>query len=206
MNSGITAERVYDTLKRRIVDLEFRPGARLDPAQLSETLSSSVTPVREGLNRLRGEGLVETRTGEGFFLPQIDAPALQDLYDWNSEVLLAAVRLANGPIAKLDRNNTPGELTASLADRTADLFSFVASLSSNAEHGRAIAANNDRLRAVRIAEEDVFNDGRVEVERAHATIMSGSLVEIRRVISAYHRRRRSRAADIVRGLYRHQKG
>ena len=32
MNSGATAERVYDVLKRRIMDHAFKPGDRLDPA------------------------------------------------------------------------------------------------------------------------------------------------------------------------------
>lgn len=80
MNSGFTSERVYSALKRRLLSSEFKPGDRLDPALLSETLSSSVTPVRDVLNILRGEGLVETRTGEGFFRPLLTAPDLEDLY------------------------------------------------------------------------------------------------------------------------------
>ncbi|MGK4455738.1 GntR family transcriptional regulator, partial [Klebsiella pneumoniae] len=59
MNSGPTAERVHEALKRRIMGREFRPGDRLDPAVLAAPLSSSVTPVRDALHLLTGEGLVE---------------------------------------------------------------------------------------------------------------------------------------------------
>ena len=52
MNAGPTAERVYDTLKRAMMERRFRPGDRLDPAMLAEDLNSSTTPVREALDRL----------------------------------------------------------------------------------------------------------------------------------------------------------
>lgn len=92
MNSGATAERVHEALKRRIMGREFRPGDRLDPAVLAAPLSSSVTPVRDALHLLTGEGLVETRTSGGFHIPALDEPALKDLYDWSAELLALAIR------------------------------------------------------------------------------------------------------------------
>src|SRR3546814_18453571 len=92
MNSGATFERVYDALKGRILGNEFRPGERLDPARLGSELHSSPTPIRDALHLLMGEGLVDTRLGSGFHVVMIDAPALQDLYSWNPEVLLLSVR------------------------------------------------------------------------------------------------------------------
>lgn len=47
MNSGPTAERVHEALKRRIMGREFRSGDRLDPAVLAAPLSSTVTPARD---------------------------------------------------------------------------------------------------------------------------------------------------------------
>src|SRR3546814_2721046 len=92
MNSGHTAERVYDAIKQRIMAHEFRPGDRLDPAVLAELLASSVTPVRDALHMLAGEGLVEARTSGGFHLPSIDEPGLEDLYAWAGEVAALAIR------------------------------------------------------------------------------------------------------------------
>src|SRR3546814_20965129 len=92
MNAGLTSERVYEGLRQRILDREFRPGDRLDPSALAEVLNSSVTPVRDALHNLTGAGLVETRTSEGFHLPHIDEPGLQDLYAWHAEILSLALR------------------------------------------------------------------------------------------------------------------
>ena len=74
MNSGATAERVHEVLKTRIMGREFRPGDRLDPAVLAAPLGASVTPVRDALHLLTGEGLVETRTSGGFHVPALDEP------------------------------------------------------------------------------------------------------------------------------------
>src|SRR3546814_13888733 len=100
MNAGLTSERVYEGLRQRILDREFRPGDRLDPSALAEVLNSSVTPVRDALPNLTGAGLVDTRTSEGFHLPHTDEPVLQALYAWHAENLslaLPARRAADDP-------------------------------------------------------------------------------------------------------------
>jgi DNA-binding GntR family transcriptional regulator len=48
-------------------------------ALLAEQLSASVTPVRDALNTLTGEGLVEP-PGGGFHLPPLDEPGLRDMF------------------------------------------------------------------------------------------------------------------------------
>src|SRR3546814_20892343 len=78
-------ERVYDAIKQRIMAHEFRPGDRLDPAVLAELLASSVTPGRDALHMLAGEGLVEARTSGGFHLPSIDEPGPEDVSAWAGE-------------------------------------------------------------------------------------------------------------------------
>jgi DNA-binding GntR family transcriptional regulator len=195
VNSGFTSERVYGALKRRLLAGEFRPGDRLDPALLSDTLSSSVTPVRDVLNILRGEGLVETRTGEGFFRPQITAPDLQDMYAWEDQVLTLAVRHWRTAPDVMSR-----PLDATIAERTATLFQAIADWSPNAEHGRCIAGVNDRLYAVREVEALIL-DATVEELGAMELALQDHR-ELGRLISAYHRRRQRAASDIVRAIYR----
>ena len=91
MNSGPTSERVYGALRERILANAFAPGARLDPAVLASELASSVTPVRDALHLLAGEQLVEVRPGDGFHLPHLTGPGLDDLYALNAELRLLAV-------------------------------------------------------------------------------------------------------------------
>jgi hypothetical protein len=158
MNAGPTSERVYVALKRQLLERVWRPGDRLDPSVIGETLNSSVTPVRDALNVLSGEQLVEARTSEGFHVASLDAPALEDLYVWNGEVLELAV--------KSWRTAMPS-LTISGSDpssRTASLFAAIGTRSDNAEHRRCILSLNDRLHAVRMTESELLAgiDGELE--------------------------------------------
>lgn len=57
--------RIYATLKRRILTCEVMPGTRLTEMELCDELGVSRTPLREALNRLGHEGLVEIRPNRG---------------------------------------------------------------------------------------------------------------------------------------------
>ena len=201
MNSGATAERVYDALRQRIMSHAFRPGDRLDPAALAETLSSSVTPVRDALHLLTGEGLVITRTGDGFHLPAIDEPGLVDLYDWTAEVLGLALGAWPKGGTQL-RSPAPADEHGDVAARTAKLFCQIASRSANVEHQQAIASLNARLHAVRTVEPHVLDGSGDELDAIEAGLIAGVARELRRLVVAYHRRRRRHAAEIVRAVYR----
>lgn len=199
MNGGPLAERVYEALRRRILENGFRPGARLDPAELAGELASSVTPVRDALHRLVGEALVETRTGGGFHLPLVDEPGLADLYGWHAELLLAALRRgADG--ARLD-GQAPGRLDgADLAERARHLFARLAASTPNIEHRRALGSVGARLHAARRLEPAVLSGVEAEIEAIEAA--AADRASLRRLIQAYHRRRIRTAAAIVRALYR----
>lgn len=202
MNSGQTAERVHDALKRRILDREFLPGERLDPAVLSQALMSSVTPVRDALNILTGQGLVETRTGEGFHLPHVTEPDLRDLYEWNAEILGLALRQRHR--SRLPRLSHSHDTADAIAARTATLFACVAGASTNAEHAQAVASASDRLHVARLVERRVLANVMAELDQIGDALARGAVGDLRRLIAAYHRRRQHAAAGIVRAIYRDQ--
>ncbi len=199
MNAGATAERVYVALKMRITELGLRPGARLDVSELADELASSATPVREALHQLLGEGLVESRTGGGFFLPAWDEPGLRDCYAFCAELLrLALSRL--DPIrmrpARLEIDGTDS------ANRVAALFEAIGKLSVNAEHASALERLGARLHSARVVEGQVLPDVDAEVTAFAAALEGGDARELRRRNAAYHHRRARAAAMIVRALYR----
>ena len=201
MNPGPTADRVYDALKRRIMDRAYRPGDRLDPAVLAEPLASSVTPVRDALHLLTGEGLVEARPNDGFHLPALDEPGLKDLYAWSGELLALAVRARSQRTAPPFRTDER-QADAGFADRTAALFLAMGQWSVNGEHGVAINRLNARLHAVRNVEARVIHATESELGALEAAAASGETEMFLRLSSSYHRRRRRAAADIVRAVYR----
>lgn len=198
MNAGATSERVYEALKHRILVLGFRPGERLDPAKLGDDLNSSVTPVRDALHVLAGERLVEV--SGGFRVATMDAPSLQDLYEWNAQVLALAVRSWRPedlqPVADSDDRALSGATAA------AAFFLKVAARSTNVEHRRAVLSANDRLNAARLCEALVIPDGEREIATMRPLFARGDKAGLRKEITAYHRRRKRAAHALVRALYR----
>jgi DNA-binding GntR family transcriptional regulator len=62
---GGSAARIYEALRRRILDLELAPGADLDETALAAAFDISRTPLREALNRLASEQLVVISPNRG---------------------------------------------------------------------------------------------------------------------------------------------
>ena len=62
---GGGAARIYEALRRRILDLELAPGADLDETALADAFDISRTPLREALNRLAAEQLVVISPNRG---------------------------------------------------------------------------------------------------------------------------------------------
>lgn len=180
----------------------YRPGSRLDPVELSAILASSTTPIREALNHLAGEGLVEARSGGGFLVPLIDEPGLKDLYAWSSEIIQIALRSARRPLLQsieLDPDSSSSSSTAKQASR---LFHLIASSSSNREHGEAMERTNARLHAARIGEEAMLDGIQEELAALARSARAGDIKLLRRTSSTYHLRRQRAAARLLRGIYR----
>lgn len=194
MNSGATSQRVYGELKMRLMAGRYRPGERLEPVQIGELLSSSATPVRDALHILVGEGLVETRTSDGFHAVGIDAPGLEDLYRWNEQVLALVLKTAP-PSPELLRDSSP-------ADQAARLFAYWAEASGNTEHARAMKSLNDRLHAARLVEGTVLTGCEAELTNLANDAIRSDPRTLRYAVASYHRRRVRHAAEIVRALYR----
>lgn len=67
-------------LRERLRNGEFRAGQRLLVSELADAFQLSATPVREALSRLTGEGVLEARRGQGFFVRVLTAVEIADLF------------------------------------------------------------------------------------------------------------------------------
>src|SRR3954471_8867484 len=85
-------ERVYGGLRADIVGGRFSPGERLRPTELAALNGVSLNVVREALNRLAGERLVQASPQQGFAVVQVSAVDLADLTDARVLVETAALR------------------------------------------------------------------------------------------------------------------
>jgi len=145
-------ERSYATLKRMLREGVFPPGTRLEANRIADQLGVSMTPVRDVLHRLVGERLVEASSGEGFHVPHFTEAALRELYEWNSALLLIAIRTGRG-----DHESDVGPAGLTPADQVAASFARIASRAPNREVRAAIESASDRLHPFRMIEDQVLD-------------------------------------------------
>ena len=203
MSAGVTFERVYHALKEQLGSGRFAAGEHLEPAALSRDLNASITPVRDALHRLAGEGLVETPRSDGFRTPQVTEVGLRHLYRWNGALLELAARARKSATAPAHARLAPdaeGSDAAGPVERTESLFLKVAARAGNPEHLAAVARLNDRLRPIRQAELALLDEPQAELGTIAAQLADPLQLALRRSLAAYHRRRERVVGEIVAAL------
>lgn len=85
VNASVPAARgqavdIHRALRERICRLKYLPGALLVEAELATEFEVSRTPIRQALQRLEYEGLVETRNGVGTRVTGVDFREFKDVY------------------------------------------------------------------------------------------------------------------------------
>lgn len=186
MSPGVTFERVYHELKRRLADGTLGPGMPIEPAALSAELAASITPIRDALHRLVGEALVEAPNHNGFRAPRLSEARLRDLYQWNGRAVWLAIRHLRREA--LDRVELEPS-RAGIGSAAADLFRQVAQASGSDEHALAIDRLNDRLAPYRRIEDDVLDGLAEELGTLSTLLQSPERAPLNRAVQRYHRRR-----------------
>jgi DNA-binding GntR family transcriptional regulator len=72
---------IYQSLRDRICFFEYPPGTLLKEIGLAEEFGVSRTPIRQILQRLEAERLVEIRDGVGTIVTGVDFKRLRDVYE-----------------------------------------------------------------------------------------------------------------------------
>lgn len=77
--SGNLSERAHACIRRDILNGSLFPGEKLQLEAVSDRYGIGLAPVREALNRLSSEGLVERKSQRGFFVAVISMADLEEL-------------------------------------------------------------------------------------------------------------------------------
>jgi DNA-binding GntR family transcriptional regulator len=88
------SDRAYHELRRLIVDGELAPGERLTERALAERLEISPTPIREALQRLEQEWLIERRGPKTVVVAGANTRRLRELRVLEAALRGVAARLA----------------------------------------------------------------------------------------------------------------
>jgi DNA-binding FadR family transcriptional regulator len=187
-------EPTYIALKQRLVSGAWQAGARLEAARIASEMGISITPVRDCLNRLAGERIVDARSGEGFHVPQFDVQSLRRMFDVNQTLLMTAI-MRSTPATKLV------EIEDDPALRTARMFRHIAQHSRNSELIAIVENLSDRLHRLRLLDPLAFPEGRHDLDRIEAKLASSATShEVRQSIRHYHETRRRGAGRLLRLL------
>src|ERR671915_1963438 len=175
-------DRVYETLKRRLVRRELGPGEKLSLHELAAELGVSRSPVHHALTRLVSEGLLTVRPRRGYYVTPVTAVALAEGYDVRLALELHAAERTVGALG-------PAELATlrSLLEATADAISHSQWDTANAAFheyqidlaGNALLSRFYRELSVNLMMQ-VIRGGRVE---GHEHLVT----EHRRIVEAFER-------------------
>jgi len=121
------ATYVYERLREDILRGDFQPGQRLHIELVAGRYGVGTNPVREALNRLSSDRLVDRKDQRGFFVPPISVPDLTELVKtrcwlesraleeaignrdqrWEETLVLAYHRLTRTPWSTTDQKANP---------------------------------------------------------------------------------------------------
>lgn len=85
-------DQVYEYIKAGILSQEFKRGENINLDDLSRKLGVSNTPIRESINLLVKEGLIEYRQNNGFFVISPDKETVNEILQVVFFMVVAAYR------------------------------------------------------------------------------------------------------------------
>jgi DNA-binding GntR family transcriptional regulator len=91
-STGNKKVRVYETLKKRIINNELPPGMPINEANFASDLGVSKTPVREALRQLERDGLVENVPSRGSTITHITSHEIVDVFQIREIIESGAAR------------------------------------------------------------------------------------------------------------------
>lgn len=92
------AQRIYEGLRRRIINMELPPGTTLSRGELAKHYDVSLTPIREAMQRLEQDGLIRIIPQSKTVVTKIDVAQLYEAHFLRVAVEVeVARRLAESP-------------------------------------------------------------------------------------------------------------
>ena len=141
--------RVFERLRRLILDGEYAPNERLIEEQLAERLGVSRTPVRQALTMLESEGLVEIAPNRGAVVCSFGVEEVGDIYDLRAVLeghaaRRAASRIEAGELVRMRElaGEMEGLCDREFAGREEEIRLLVAL--NNEFHGIIITASRNK--------------------------------------------------------------
>lgn len=88
------ADGAYADIRARILDGRIPPGARVTVRPIADRLGLSATPIKAALVKLEREGLIASQLHRGFFVPDVGATDMREIYQLREALDAMAAALA----------------------------------------------------------------------------------------------------------------
>lgn len=148
-------ERIYRELKDNIQSARLKPGEAIREVDLCERFNVSRTPVREALQRLQHEGLVETQGVKGLVVATLTRHDIEEIYQLRLILEVGAITLActaPGGVDKLAHTKAMADAIrqAGVAAKTGDSELFIESNRAFRNAWLSLVPNERLTRAVKL--------------------------------------------------------
>ena len=173
------SDRVERALRDRILHGEVAPGERLNEVEIAGELGVSRGPIREALQRLASDGLVELQAHRGAFVRRLGPAEVRDLFEVRMALETTAARLAaqratDAQLADLDALVHAGAEPIGHADvrfqGARDLHARLAEATANPALAAHLTLVNQELRLLRT------RSGEVPARAEHAVAEHAAIV------------------------------
>ena len=173
------SDRVERALRDRILHGEVAPGERLNEVEIAGELGVSRGPIREALQRLASDGLVELQAHRGAFVRRLGPAEVRDLFEVRMALETTAARLAaqratDAQLADLDALVHAGAEPIGHADvrfqGARDLHARLAEATGNPALAAHLTLVNEELRLLRT------RSGEVPARAEHAVAEHAAIV------------------------------
>ncbi|MGN6210493.1 GntR family transcriptional regulator [Asticcacaulis sp.] len=194
-------EDIYTGLKDDLLSGSRLPGERIDIADILRRFPASKTPILLALNRLVGEGIIESRPHDGYYIPRMTTDSLRELYQCDIQILtLILDNVIASPTPPLALSEVALSEHDSVAD-TETLFLAIASLSGNREFVKIVDGLNFRLRPLRRLKASTGFNVPAELLPFKDAWRAGDFPQLKSLVSAYHDRRIAHIPEFIALAY-----
>ena len=192
------ADRIRHAIERAIVSGRLAPGTKLDENALAVRHGASRTPVREALQQLASQGLIELRPHAGAFVAALGVVQLAEMFEALGYLEAACAALAARRHTAEDRATlTEAHEACANAARGNDAEAFYAA--NRRFHACVYAAGHNAYLTAQTA----FLTNRLEPYRRAATFHPGllalTMTEHERILRAILQMDEAAAAEHMRG-------
>tara|TARA_R110001606_G_scaffold373635_1_gene531088 strand:+ start:3068 stop:3655 length:588 start_codon:yes stop_codon:yes gene_type:complete len=192
MSPAHVLEPTCKKLKHMLMEGAWPPGEKLEALRLADELGVSMTPVRDCLNRLVGQRLVDMKPGEGYRVPRISEKALRDMLAVNAALLELTLAARSEELSDVEFKFE----NSSYADRVGSFLDFIALRSGNIIIIETVRSLNERMHAVRMKDPLVFPDALQEIEELEQLSIKQE-AGLRNKLQTYHQRRRAKVSALI---------